>query len=81
MVANADPKLAVIPQWLVNAVTQQMAHLIFTVWDSWKQLTLQTMNSRAKNIPGTVYEERIKKNPEVYAQAKEILEKYFENKA
>lgn len=64
VVANANPFLPVIPYWLINWVTKQVAAWLF-----------EMMAERAANLPDK-YRERIAANPRVYGEVIARLKKY-----
>eukprot|EP01118_Nematostelium_gracile_P016977 TRINITY_DN712_c0_g1_i2.p1 TRINITY_DN712_c0_g1~~TRINITY_DN712_c0_g1_i2.p1 ORF type:complete len:215 (+),score=43.38 TRINITY_DN712_c0_g1_i2:250-894(+) len=69
MLSNSDPKVPVIPYWLFNLVTKKLAHHMF-----------ETLRHKSSKIEGTIYEERIRSQPEVYSDAIERLKKYENEK-
>ncbi len=67
LIACADPKLPVIPFWLLNFVTKQLAGHFF-----------QLLRERSVNLPD-VYKERIKENRRVYGEVEKRLAEKFSN--
>jgi hypothetical protein len=67
LLARADPALPVVPFWLVNLVTKQLAHHGF-----------ELMRERSVNLP-PVYRERIEKNPAVYAEVQRRMDEFLQN--
>jgi hypothetical protein len=60
---NADPLMSAIPYWLLNYVMKQFGHLIFA-----------RLEGLATNIKGSVFEERMKARPELYADLSRRLD-------
>eukprot|EP01114_Cavostelium_apophysatum_P016047 TRINITY_DN4501_c0_g1_i1.p1 TRINITY_DN4501_c0_g1~~TRINITY_DN4501_c0_g1_i1.p1 ORF type:complete len:333 (-),score=43.80 TRINITY_DN4501_c0_g1_i1:115-1113(-) len=69
MLANADPKLAYLPYSLLNMVTKQLAHLMFSLY-----------RKQSAKMEGTIYEQRIKENSQIYGEIKERLDQYFKER-
>ncbi len=68
LLARADPVLPVIPFWLLNIVTKQLAHHFF-----------ELMRERAvKLLP--VYKERIEKNPAMYKEVQTRMDAFMWSK-
>ena len=67
MVANANPYIPVIPQWLVNFVTKQIGAKFFEMF-----------KERSINLPEE-YKTRIKENKLVYGEVERRLTEFFES--
>jgi hypothetical protein len=65
LLGRADPALPVIPFWLLNMVTKQLAHQAFEV-----------MRERSAQLP-PVYAERIAQNPAVYAEVRRRMDDFL----
>eukprot|EP01119_Soliformovum_irregulare_P020904 TRINITY_DN6840_c0_g1_i1.p1 TRINITY_DN6840_c0_g1~~TRINITY_DN6840_c0_g1_i1.p1 ORF type:complete len:148 (-),score=38.58 TRINITY_DN6840_c0_g1_i1:69-512(-) len=69
LLANADPKLAMVPYSLLNLVTKNLAHFAFS-----------TFAHKAENLEGTEFQDRIDANPDMYGEVKARLDEYFKMK-
>jgi hypothetical protein len=78
VLANADPKLAVVPFWLFNFCTKQFSPLLFSLLRQYsKELTKEYLEA-VESKPGIVASEaRINSYVEVYKEVKERLDNYF----
>lgn len=68
LLACADPHLAVIPTWLMNFVTKQLADQFF-----------QLLRNRAEHFP-VCYNERIAANPPLYDEISERIAMFFQTR-
>ncbi len=68
LLARADPALPVVPFWLINLVTKQLAHHGF-----------ELMRERSVNLL-PVYKDRIEKNPAVYAEVQRRMDEFLGSK-
>jgi len=68
IVANVDPKVAIIPYALLNWGTKTLVHYVF--------LALRDLT---KNLEGSEFEERLKTSP-TYVEIRPILDNYFLSK-
>lgn len=74
LLANADPKLSLIPYSLLNLVTKNLAHFAFTVFQVEFNLKNQTFANKAENLEGTPYQQKIESNPELYGEGCCVLQ-------
>ena len=66
LLARADPVLPVIPFWLINFVTKQLAHHCF-----------EMLRERAVKLP-PVYKERIEQSPKVYSEVQKRMDEFLQ---
>lgn len=80
VLANADPKLAVIPFWLFNFCTKQFSPLLFSMLRKYsKELTKEYLEA-VESKPGTKLSQMtffLTHCVEVYKEVRERLENYF----
>jgi len=69
LLSNLNPHLAIVPYALLNMITRQFSYLL-----------LNTLKQLATNIKGTEYEKRIQMNKDIYDDAKQRIEEFFEKK-
>jgi len=66
MLSNVDPKLGLVPYWILNFVTHQLSYQFF-----------QMLRKNSMKMEGTEYEKRIQDQPKVYGELKDRLFLYF----
>lgn len=65
-ISNLDPKLAIVPYWLINLVTKQIVYFLFQEFEK-KSIQVSTSEE---------FQKRIREKPEIYQDLKQRLEKY-----
>jgi hypothetical protein len=79
--ASADPKIPLVPHWLINWVTHKMAHFCFDVRSYLcccvcvpESVRLQLLQRTACSVPGSEYAARIAAKPHIYAEVERRLQ-------
>lgn len=65
LIIRSDPKISLIPQWLINYGTKQVAHIF-----------VQNLREYANKYAGSEFEERVKERPDFYADIRIKLQDY-----
>jgi hypothetical protein len=68
LIIRSDPKLPLIPQWLINYGTKQVTHIF-----------LKNLREYATKFAGSEFEDRVKARPEFYNDIRKKLEDYQMN--
>lgn len=68
LIIRSDPKIPLIPQWLINYGSKHVAHIF-----------IQSLRENACNFSGSDFEERVKARPEFYDDIRKKLEDYRKN--
>ena len=68
LIIRSDPKLSLIPQWLINYGTKQVAHIF-----------VKNLREYATKFAGSEFEDRVKARPEFYNDIRKKLEDYQRN--
>jgi hypothetical protein len=68
LIIRSDPKLPLIPQWLINYGTKQVTHIF-----------LKNLREYATKFAGSEFEDRVKARPEFYNDIHKKLEDYQMN--
>lgn len=63
---SVDPKLAVVPDWLINFFTKKLTHMGVSLF-----------RTQCRNIPCSQFEDRQRAKPRLYADVRARVERFF----